>query len=143
MFSTAPSAAAADANLGPLESRVMEIVWRNSEANVRQVAALLPEPLAYTTVMTTLDRLYKKGLLERRKNSRAFIYAPRVSRAQWLRRRAGEFVANFFATPQPEREALLSCLLDAVEQYDAALLDDLSQQIRDKRRQMEREAERS
>lgn len=121
----------------------MEIVWRNSEANVRQVAALLPEPLAYTTVMTTLDRLYKKGLLERRKKSRAFIYAPRVSRAQWLRRRAGEFVANFFATPHPEREALLSCLLDAVEQYDAALLDDLSQQIRDKRRQMEREAERT
>ncbi|HEY8056138.1 MAG TPA: BlaI/MecI/CopY family transcriptional regulator [Terriglobales bacterium] len=143
MFSTAPSAAAADAILGPLESRVMEIVWRNSEANVRQVAALLPEPLAYTTVMTTLDRLYKKGLLERRKKSRAFIYAPRVSRAQWLRRRAGEFVANFFATPHPEREALLSCLLDAVEQYDAALLDDLSQQIRDKRRQMEREAERT
>jgi predicted transcriptional regulator len=143
MFASTPSVAASDAILGPLESRVMEIVWRNGEANVRQVAALLPEPLAYTTVMTTLDRLFKKGLLERRKNSRAFIYAPRVSRAQWLRRRAGEFVANFFATPHPEREALLSCLLDAVEQYDAALLDDLSQQIRDKRRQMEREAERS
>lgn len=143
MLPPATPATVTDAALGPLESRVMEIVWRSGEANVREVVARLSEPLAYTTVMTTLDRLFKKGLLQRRKSRRAFIYAPRVSRAQWLRRRAGEFVANFFATPHPEREALLSCLLEAVEQYDAALLDDLSQQIRDKRRQMEREAKSS
>lgn len=122
--------------LGPLESEVMTLVWRHGECNVRQMVERLPQTLAYTTVMTTLDRLYKKGLLERRKSQRAFLYAARVSHVQWLRRRAGEFVASFFGGEPPERTALLSCLLEAVEQYDAELVEDLSRQIRDKQRQL-------
>ncbi|MGH9465814.1 MAG: BlaI/MecI/CopY family transcriptional regulator [Terriglobales bacterium] len=123
--------------LGPLESRIMEVIWRQGEGNVRAVSAGLAQPLAYTTVMTTLDRLYKKGLLQRRKQHRAFLYTARVSHAQWLRRRACDFVASFFDGAHPERPALLSCLLDAVEQYDAALLADLNRQIRNKRRALE------
>ncbi len=119
----------------------MEVVWRHGDCNVRQVSERLSQPLAYTTVMTTLDRLFKKGLLDRRKQQRAFIYAARITHAQWLRRRAGEFIASFFAGAQPERTALLSCLLDAVEQYDTALLDALDREILDKRRQWERETE--
>lgn len=122
--------------LGPLESEVMEQVWRHGECNVRQVVARLPQALAYTTVMTTLDRLYKKGLLERRKHQRAFVYSARVSHAQWLQRRAGEFVASLFAGATPERTAVLSCLLEAVEAYDAELLEELNRQIQDKQRQL-------
>lgn len=130
---------AAPAGLGRLEIEVMEIVWHRGSCNVRDTVDLLARPLAYTTVMTTLDRLYKKGLLERRKCERAFIYAARLSRRQWERRRAGEFVASFFAVPQPAREArevLISCLIEAVEQYDAALLDELTRKIQSKRREL-------
>ena len=49
--------------LGPLEVTVMEILWARGESNVRDVVDRLDRPLAYTTVMTTLDRLFKKGLL--------------------------------------------------------------------------------
>ena len=63
--------------LGPLEITVMEILWTHGESNVRDVVDRLGRPLAYTTVMTTLDRLYKKGMLERRKADRAFFYSPR------------------------------------------------------------------
>src|ERR1035438_3674818 len=56
------------ASVGHLEIAVMEILWKQGESNVHQVAQSLERPLAYTTVMTTLDRLYKKGLLERRKS---------------------------------------------------------------------------
>lgn len=122
--------------LGPLESEVMELVWQRGECNVRQMVERLPQALAYTTVMTTLDRLYKKGLLERRKHQRAFVYSARVSHAQWLRRRAGEFVASLFAGVTPERTAVLSCLLEAVEAYDAELLEELNRQIQDKQRQL-------
>lgn len=115
----------------------MEILWRRRAGNVREVIERLPQPLAYTTVMTTLDRLYKKGLLERTKSERAFVYAPRLSRAQWARRRAGEFMASFLAGPRPARTQMISCLLQAVEEYDAALLDDLSRQIESKRRERE------
>ena len=59
--------------LGPLEVTVMEILWARGEANVRDVVDRLHRPLAYTTIMTTLDRLYKKGLLARRKSDRAGI----------------------------------------------------------------------
>jgi predicted transcriptional regulator len=57
--------------LGPLEIAVMEILWVQGESNVHDVVEKLGRPLAYTTVMTTLDRLYKKGLLSRHKSERA------------------------------------------------------------------------
>ena len=61
--------------LGHLEMRVLEILWERGESNVHQVVEKLERPLAYTTVMTTLDRLYKKGWLERRKSERAASFS--------------------------------------------------------------------
>ena len=46
---------------------MLELLWDYGESSVHDVAERLTRPLAYTTVMTTLDRLFKKGLLERRK----------------------------------------------------------------------------
>lgn len=122
--------------LGHLESTVMEILWDQGESNVRDVAVRLDRPLAYTTVMTTLDRLYKKGLLDRRKSERAFLYSPRLSRLDWEQKRAGHFVEGFLDGPQRSRELLISCLVDAVGQYDEALLDELERKIRMKRREL-------
>ena len=69
--------------LGHLELRVMEVLWVHGESNVHDVVQRLGRPLAYTTVMTTLDRLFKKNLLVRRKWERAFLYAPRWTRREW------------------------------------------------------------
>ena len=120
--------------LGPLEILLMETLWRCGESTVRDVADQLDRPLAYTTVMTTLDRLYKKGLLDRRKEQRAFYYAPRYSRAEWELQRAGDLVAGFLSSSEPERELLVSCLVEAVGRYDEGLLDDLERKIRLRRR---------
>jgi predicted transcriptional regulator len=128
----------AQPELGHLEIEVMEILWTRGPGNVREVAERLARPLAYTTVMTTLDRLYKKGLLERRKADRAFLYSPRFSRPDWERKRAGEFVADFLTRPQPSSELLISCLVDAVGEHDAALLDELEKKIRVQRRELNR-----
>ncbi|MFZ0638980.1 MAG: BlaI/MecI/CopY family transcriptional regulator [Candidatus Acidiferrales bacterium] len=130
---------AADAGataLGRLERSVMEIVWSRGESSVRDVAAHLARPLAYTTVMTTLDRLYKKNLLDRRKEERAFRYSPRFSRDDWERKRADNLLAGFLAGPQPSRDLLISCLVEAVGQYDEALLDELEKKIRAKRKEL-------
>jgi predicted transcriptional regulator len=124
--------------LGSLELELMEIVWARPDSSVRDVVDRLKRPLAYTTVMTTLDRLYKKGLLERYKSQRAFLYSPRLSRQEWERQRAGTLVAGFLAGPHPSRELLLSCFLDAVGTHDATLLDDLEKKIRLRRRELER-----
>ena len=125
--------------LGRLETAVMEILWARGEGRVHEVARGLDRRLAYTTVMTTLDRLFKKGLLDRAKQKRAFVYAPRMSRQEWERRRAGELVANFLNGPEPSREMLLSCFLEAVGAQDAPLLDELERKIRMKRKEISRQ----
>ncbi|HEX3744757.1 MAG TPA: BlaI/MecI/CopY family transcriptional regulator [Bryobacteraceae bacterium] len=122
--------------LGPLEIAVMEILWDQGESNVHDVVQRIDRPLAYTTVMTTLDRLYKKGLLSRHKSERAFLYSTRQTRLEWEQKRAGEFVAGFLNGPQAAGEMLISCLVEAVGQKDAALLDDLERKIRVKRREL-------
>jgi len=124
--------------LGPLEIHVMEVVWADGECSVRDVVEKLDSKLAYTTVMTTLDRLFKKGLLNRQKSERAFLYSPRLSSQEWERRRAGDLVAGFLAGPEPSRDLLLSSLVDAVGQHDAMLLDELEEKIRRKREELAR-----
>ena len=88
-------------DLGPLEQRVLELLWqRPGRRSVREVQAALGGELAYTTVMTTLDRLYKKGLLERRRDGRAYRYAARSTRAAFaaglLRRSLDRSLDAFF-----------------------------------------------
>lgn len=124
--------------LGRLEQSVMEVLWARGESSVREVARKLGRPLAYTTVMTTLDRLYKKNLLVRRKEERAFRYVPRITRSDWERRRADEIFAEFLGGPRPSRELLVSCFIEAAGQYDEALLDELEGKIRMKRKELER-----
>ena len=124
------------APLGRLELSVMEVVWSHGELTVRDVVARLPRPLAYTTVMTTLDRLFKKHLLDRRKEERAFRYSARLSRNDWERKRADNLLAGFLGGSQPSRELLISCLVEAVGQYDQALLDELEKKVRAKRREL-------
>jgi predicted transcriptional regulator len=122
--------------MGPLEVAVMEMVWKLGTCNVRDVVEQLERKLAYTTVMTTLDRLYKKGLLGREMTDRAFVYSAKVSREDWDRRRAGEMMAGFLAGPEESHHLLLSCLVDAVGTHDAMLLDELEEKIQRKRQEL-------
>jgi predicted transcriptional regulator len=116
----------------------MDILWDRGEANVHDVAHLLARPLAYTTVMTTLDRLYKKGMLNRRKEERAFLYSACFTRQEWEQRRAGEVLAGFLAGPAPSGELLISCLVDAVGEHDHTLLGELERKIKAKRKELDR-----
>ena len=123
--------------MGHLELTVMEMLWQRGQGNVHDVVRWVDRPLAYNTVMTTLDRLYKKGLLNRSKQDRAYFYAPRFSRLEWQQKQAEHLVSGFLSGPRDAGELLVSCLVDAVGQYDAGLLDDLEQRIRMKRRELE------
>ena len=123
-------------HLGPLELDVMEVMWNYGESNSRDVMERMERKLAYTTVMTTLDRLYKKGLLDREMTDRTFVYSFRLSREEWDRRRAGEMMAGFLAGPEESRHLLLSCLVDAVGTHDAILLDELEKKIQRKREEL-------
>jgi predicted transcriptional regulator len=123
-------------SLGPLEVEVMEAIWASGASSVRDVTARMQRPLAYTTVMTTLDRLYKKGLLGRDMTDRAFVYEAKLSRHDWDLQRAGEMMSDFLTGPAESRNMLLSYLVDAVGTHDAMLLDELERKVQRKREQL-------
>lgn len=115
--------------LGQREREVMAVLWSQGDANVQQVLSRLSANLAYTSVMTTLDRLFKKGLLRREKRDRAFIYSTALTPREVEGQRAADLIRRFFSDSGERPELLLSCLVDAVEGYDTALLDQLESGI--------------
>jgi predicted transcriptional regulator len=118
--------------IGPLEERVLELLWRSGERSVRDVREGLGDRLAYTTVMTTLDRLYKKGLLERRRSGRAYRYAPSTSREALAAGTLRGWLARLL--PRSPARPLLACFVDAVGEHDRTLLAELERLVRDKER---------
>jgi predicted transcriptional regulator len=117
---------------GALELRVLEALWRRGNATVRDLCDDFPAA-AYTTLMTTMERLHKKGVLHREKSGRAFIYRPINSRAELesglITRAIQPLLSSESARP------VLSCFVDEVSRHDERLLDELERLVREKRRQ--------
>jgi len=124
--------------LGPLETRLLDLLWRQERAvSVRHIQLALPG-LAYTTVMTTLDRLYRKGVLLRHKDGRAFLYEPRCTRDEML----GELVTHHVTEllgASGESAVILSTLVRAVGRTDTALLDELEALVQAERSRLRTE----
>jgi predicted transcriptional regulator len=127
------------ARLGNLERQVIEIVWAASEVTVRDVHTKLEGRVAYTTVMTTLDRLFRKGLLRRTKRARAFVYAALASRQELDEIVASDVVSGLLDGECSAPLPFLSNLVDAVVERDRALLDELERLVKSKQRELGRE----
>jgi predicted transcriptional regulator len=126
-------------SLGALERDILAICWTQRDVNVRLACTQLKTPVAYTTVMTTMDRLYKKGLLSRHKVGRAFLYNATATREELEGAVAAELVESLFSHDNAEPLPMLSSLVDAVTERDRALLDELERLVREKRRALDRE----
>jgi len=100
-------------SLGPLQARIMTILWNCGECTVWQVQKKLFPKAAYTTVLSTMVRLYQKGLLKRRKHQYAFIYSA-VSREQWGVLAASEFIDHFIGVTNGSPELVASSLSEAI-----------------------------
>jgi predicted transcriptional regulator len=96
-------------DLAPLELDCMNTLWPIGEATVRQIRDLLAarRARAYTTIMTIMDRLARKGVVERRKSGRAYIYRPRLSAEEASTQALAQVLDNFFGG---SKEALLEQL---------------------------------
>jgi len=123
--------------LGKLESELMERIWARGEMSVRELHLEVAARLAYTTVMTTLDRLYKKGLLQRRKLGKAFYYVPTLSREDYHRSLASHLL-GMVLDDGADKNAVLSSFVNAVSEADRKLLDELDQLLKAKRRGLRR-----
>lgn len=122
------------AAFGHLERDVMEVLWRRPSGNVRDVQGALPRPIAYTTVMTTLDRLFKKGFVTRGRQGRAFVYTAAYSRDEVQAAVAAGVLTGLFQPGSGAARPLLSNLVNVVAEEDDGLLDELEALIREKRK---------
>ena len=122
--------------LGPLEERLLEALWqRGTPATVRELMEGRCPGLAYTTVMTTLDRLFKKNLLGRERAGRAFRYRPLFTREELHHAAAGEALRQALDA-SPASGLPLSYLVEILGDRDAQLLDELQQALEAKRREL-------
>src|SRR5215213_2728128 len=103
---------------GPLEIRVLEALWQRE--GMQSVRDLQPDfvRVAYTTLMTTLDRLHRKEVRDREKSGRAFVYRPRYSRADLLSGLAGEALGAVFGQRARELQPILSFFVETVSSED-------------------------
>jgi len=122
--------------LGKLERQVLEEIWRLGEVTVRDVYRAFDERIAYTTLMTTLDRLFKKNLLARRKDGRAFLYAALVSQEDLDRGIKEDVVDGLLGQGADGVEPILACIVDTLSERDRELLDELERLVQEKKREM-------
>jgi predicted transcriptional regulator len=129
--------AASGTPLGPLEQQVLEALWTRGTATVRELLEDQKITQAYTTVMTTLDRLYKKRLLDRIAEGRAFRYFPRQSPEELRRVAAVEGILQLLGSGDAS-SLPLSYLVEALSTRDAQLLDELQVLVERKRRELKK-----
>ena len=96
----------------PLELECLRVLWQIGEGTVHDVREILAErrELAYTTVMTLLDRLARKGAVSRVKIGRSFLYAPAVDRDALRQAAIRELVEHYFDADEGELRQWLSGL---------------------------------
>jgi len=123
--------------LGKLETELMERAWTHEEISVRDLHQEMDGRLAYTTLMTTLDRLHKKGLLRRRKVGRAFIYSPVLTEQQYQESLTQHIFGMVLNDPR-HSNAVLSRFVEAVSETDGEMLEQLDEIVKAKRRELRR-----
>jgi predicted transcriptional regulator len=105
---------------------------------VRDIYRAFDERVAYTTLMTTLDRLFKKNLLSRRKDGRAFVYTALVGREEFERGIKEDVVDGLLGHGADEVEPVLACIVDTITERDRELLDELDRLVQEKKRELKR-----
>jgi predicted transcriptional regulator len=117
---------------------VLEETWRRGEVSVRDIYRAFDERVAYTTLMTVLDRLFRKNLLARRRDGRAYLYSAAISRQEFERTIKADVVDGLLGHGADEVEPVLACIVDTITQRDRELLDELDRLIQEKKRELKR-----
>ncbi|MCP8898449.1 BlaI/MecI/CopY family transcriptional regulator [Gilvimarinus xylanilyticus] len=122
--------------LGELELSVLRLLWECPEQDVKTIFAALPQgrSLSLNTVQSTLERLFRKQLLQREKRGRAYFYRPALDRGEFLGKLLGGVIAKVHTgTLSP----ILSGFVDFADSISDDSLSELEQLIAAKREQRE------
>jgi predicted transcriptional regulator len=126
-----------EAVFGSLELHVLDTLWARACAScVRDIQPAFPG-VAYTTLMTTLHRLFRKGVLTRHKSGRAFYYTPMCSRDELRSRLATSVLHTLLPGESAAARPVLSLFVDVVGARDRALLDELEALVHERQRALD------
>ncbi|MCP3773404.1 BlaI/MecI/CopY family transcriptional regulator [Paenibacillus sp. MZ04-78.2] len=113
---------------GPLEARIMHILWNGPEMAIKDVQVRLAKEQAinFNTVMTVMNRLVDKGVLRKRAEGRISLFQPTQSLEQFLETQSKELTNDLLEEFGP---LVVNHMLDALEEADPALIEQLEQKI--------------
>lgn len=113
---------------GELQTQVMAAIWRLGSGTVEQIRDALPPRYrgAYTTVQTVLNRLADRGLLDRRRNGRSFVYEPRLTEAEYL---SGSIARTLAGATADARQAALAQVLGSLGDDERSELQKLAGRV--------------
>ncbi|MEK5641817.1 transcriptional regulator [Paenibacillus rhizosphaerae] len=115
---------------GPLEAKVMDVIWSRLEAvTIKQVNAKISEdkPMSFNTIMTVMNRLVDKGILQKKLQGKSYVYSPVLTKEQFLEEQSKELSYDLV---KEFGSRAVAHMIDAMEQVDPDLLDQLEKQIK-------------
>lgn len=114
---------------GPLEAKIMEILWDAEELSIKEVQQQLEKdskPVAFNTVMTVMNRLVDKGILQKRMQGRLSIFRPIQPKDDFIEEQSKKLTENLL---DEFGGVVINHMLDAIKEADQTLLDKLEQKI--------------
>lgn len=120
---------------GPLEAKIMDILWNDVEMTIKDVQQVLDKEKMtnFNTVMTVMNRLVEKGILEKRAEGRSSLYKPIQSRVEFLSEQSKEMTNELM---DEFGNVVVSHMLDALEDVDDDLVAKLEQKIKELKKEM-------
>ncbi|MEK3978839.1 BlaI/MecI/CopY family transcriptional regulator [Psychrobacillus sp. FSL K6-2836] len=120
---------------GPLEAKIMDILWNDVEMTIKDVQQVLDKEKMtnFNTVMTVMNRLVEKGILEKRAEGRSSLYKPVQSRVEFLSEQSKEMTNELM---DEFGNVVVSHMLDALEDVDDDLVAKLEQKIKELKKEM-------
>jgi len=115
---------------GPLEAKIMDILWNDVEMSIKDVQQVLEKEKVtnFNTVMTVMNRLVDKGILEKRAEGRLSLFKPVQSRVEFLSEQSKEMTTELM---DEFGNVVVSHMLDALEDVDDDLVAKLEQKIKE------------
>ncbi len=120
---------------GKLEKEIMDLLWSRGEVTGRKVLDELrhSREIAFTTVLTVMERLAKKGLVEKRRGESVYVYKPRYTREEFGRLVSYEVLKGVL---ELSASSAVASILDLLVEADPKELERLSRLIEAKRQEM-------
>jgi predicted transcriptional regulator len=113
---------------GPLEARIMEFLWQGDERSIKDVQQKLEceKPVNFNTVMTVMNRLVDKGVLQKRTSGRLSLFSPVQTREEFFEEQSKKLTENLL---DEFGGVVISHMIDSLTDVDETLLDKLEQKI--------------